>query len=245
LQAVVGWKKMKDWCHTFAEELWLKPDDVGDEEAAFIKKALRLRKGSKVLDAPCGAGRVAVHLARAGCEVVGIDLRSSFTDRARERFRHEGLKGGFIPMDLRKMDFESEFYGIYSWLGSFGYFPDTQNFDVMRRYAKALRKGGRLLVEQPNREALLRHFIPCCKTNTFIARNKWNRSTERLDSDWIVEKNGNKQHNRMSIRLYTPTQMCALFKEAGLTIETLYGSKNGEPYVRSSKRLIVVGKKTK
>ncbi|MBU4316705.1 MAG: methyltransferase domain-containing protein [Proteobacteria bacterium] len=102
--------KMKDWYQTFAEDLWLKPDDVGAEEAAFIKTALRLRRGQLVLDAPCGAGRIAIHLAHAECKVTGIDLKKSFTDRAAARFQLENQSGRFLHMDLREMVFSSEFH---------------------------------------------------------------------------------------------------------------------------------------
>ena len=77
------------------------------EEARFIKRALHLRKGQSVLDAPCGAGRIAFHLARAGCVVTGIDLRPQFIRRARRRFRRAGLRGELKAMDMRDVDFEA------------------------------------------------------------------------------------------------------------------------------------------
>jgi SAM-dependent methyltransferase len=234
---------MRDWTKTFAQDLWLKPDDVGVEEALFIRKALRLHKGSRVLDAPCGAGRITIHLARSGCRVTGIDLRHEFIRRAQERFRNEGMQGRFMPADLREMRFKNEFDGVYCWLGSFGYFPDTENISVLQRYADALRQGGRLLVDQPNRESVLKHFIHSQTSGNLRTVNRWNPRTERLTADWIVDRGGQEEHNRMSIRLYTPGQMKALFQAVGLTVETLYGSKTGEQYKRGSKRLIVVGRK--
>ena len=232
---------MKDWTKTFAEDLWLKPDEVGADEADFIRRALRLRKGSKVLDAPCGAGRIAIHLAHAGCVVTGIDLRASFIQRAEARFRDESQEGRFQVMDLREISFESEFDGIYSWLGSFGYFTDSENADVMRRYVAALRPGGRLLIDQINREFMLRHFIECHTSGDRTNKNKWNPKTKWVESDWIVRRGGASEHNRLSMRLYTPREMGDLFTAAGLTVERMYGSKSGEPYQRGSKRLIVVG----
>jgi hypothetical protein len=59
----------------------------------------------------------------------------------------------------------------------------------------------------------------------------------------MVVRGGRTEHNRMSMRLYTPGQMKRLFERAGLNVEALYGSQHGEPYTRSSKRLIVVGRK--
>jgi len=236
---------MKNWYERFADDLWLKPDDVGAEEAAFIKKALGLQRGQSVLDAPCGAGRIAVHLAHAGCKVTGIDLRHSFTDRAAARFRAEKLDGRFFPFDLRDMEFEAEFDGTYSWLGSFGYFSETENMEVVRRYALALRPAGRLLIDQPNREALLRHFVASDTIRGWTVKNRWDPRTQRIESDRIVERDGKEEHNRMSMRLYTPNQMKRLFASVGLRVEDMYGSRHGEPYARSSRRLIVVGSRQK
>jgi len=234
---------MADWTKDFAEDLWLKPDDVGAEEAAFLKKALHLRRGQSVLDAPCGAGRIAIHLARAGCVVTGIDLRPSFTGRAASRFRRERQSGRCLPMDLREMSFHGEFHAAYCWGGSFGYFEDSVNLDVMRRYAEASRRGGRLLIDQANRECLLRHFRPSRANGDVTIKNRWVPVTERVEGDWIVERSGKVEHNRTSIRLYTAVQMRRLFERVGLTVETMYGSFNGEPYSRPSRRLIVVGRK--
>ena len=58
--------KLDEWFYTLDDALWLRADEEGRDEAAFIKRVLRLRKGQSVLDAPCGAGRVAYHLAKLG-----------------------------------------------------------------------------------------------------------------------------------------------------------------------------------
>jgi hypothetical protein len=46
----------RDWVERFEDRFWLKPDEMGAEEARFVKRALGLRKGRRALDAPCGAG---------------------------------------------------------------------------------------------------------------------------------------------------------------------------------------------
>ena len=97
---------MLEWYQTMHDSLWLKPDDTGGDEAIFIKRALRLRKGQTVLDAPCGAGRIAIHLARLGCQVTGFDLRATFLRRARRRFKEARLQGTFIQGDLRDLDLD-------------------------------------------------------------------------------------------------------------------------------------------
>ena len=42
---------MDQWFETLEDRFWLRPDEIGAEEAKFIKRALRLRSGQKVLDA--------------------------------------------------------------------------------------------------------------------------------------------------------------------------------------------------
>ncbi len=238
-----GTQQDHGWFKSFEEGLWLKPDATGAEEAVFISKALRVRRGQRVLDAPCGAGRVAVHLARCGAVVTGIDLQASFIKRARSRFREEGLIGTFRVMDLRGIDFEEEFHGIFNWSGSFGYFANGENRNVVRRYAKALRTGGRLLIDQPNREYLLRHFKPTMRRGSLRIQSRWDNTAERVISRWVVERGGRKQKSESSMRLYTPAQMQRLFEAVGLRVEAMYGGVDGERYRRSSGRLIMVGRK--
>ncbi|MCJ7645339.1 class I SAM-dependent methyltransferase [bacterium] len=225
------------------EHLWLLPDEKGEEEARFIKKALRLRKGQRVLDAPCGAGRITFHLAGAGCAVTGVDLRPQFVNRARRRFREEGLQGRFRVMDLRSLDFEEEFDGIFNWGGSFGYFSEKENLELLRLYARALSPSGRLLIDQVNREYILRHFMPEKRRGEVIVRNYWDKDKQRIISRRIVDGQ-NDPKNMSSMRLYTFRETKELFKQAGLVVEAFYGSFQGEEFRRSSPHMIAVGRKT-
>ena len=233
---------MSEWFHTFADALWLRPDDIGDAEALFIRKALRLRKGRRVLDAPCGAGRVTVHLAKMGLDVTGIDLRPQFVRRARARCRKEGVAGTFKAMDLRMLDVENEFHGIVNWQGSFGYFSDEENAGLVRRYARALRKGGRLLIDQVNREFILRHFRHQSEADGVVMRSRWDPATERIHGTWINSRGGRRK-NELHIRLHTPGQMQQILENAGLRVTRMYGSFMGDKYRRGSNRMITVGKR--
>ncbi|MGD1001482.1 MAG: class I SAM-dependent methyltransferase [Candidatus Brocadiia bacterium] len=230
------------WFETLGDRFWLKPDAEGESESKFIRKALHLRRAMHVLDAPCGAGRVAVHLAMAGCAVSGIDLRPQFIRRARDRFRQAGVAGEFHVMDLRQITFENAFHGIYNWLGSFGYFDESANEELVRRYARALRSGGRLLIEQPNRERILRHFLKEVRDGDLVQRNRWDARTQRVVSRRIV---GGKENPRdvSSVRLYTLQQMRRLYEKSGLRVEGVYDSRTGEPFTRGSRRIAVVGVK--
>jgi SAM-dependent methyltransferase len=54
-------------------------------EADLIEALLRESGGSRVLDAGCGTGRVAIELARRGFSVVGMDLDADMLSAARAK----------------------------------------------------------------------------------------------------------------------------------------------------------------
>jgi SAM-dependent methyltransferase len=196
-----------------------------------------------VLDCPCGAGRVAYHLARLGCRVTGADITPSYVGRARRRFKKEGLAGTFTAVDMREIEFDRQFHAAFNWSGSFGFFSDEQNAETLGRYARALPPGGRLLIDLVNRENLLRNFRGERRHGDLTVCSRLDRGRQRVESTWIVDHGGRKTKAEMSFRLYTPAQTKNLFAAAGLKVEALYGSRNGEEYRRSSPRLIVVGRK--
>jgi SAM-dependent methyltransferase len=233
---------MGDWYEHYPENLWLQADDTGREDAQFIVSALRLGLGDRVLDAPCGAGRVAVHLARTGCKVTCLDLNPRFIARAKQRFASEGLVGEFRAMDLQCLNDHERFDAVCNWGGSFGYWADDENADVLRRLAAALKPGGRLLIDQPNREWLLRHFVRETRVKDHTVRTRWDAVTQRVESTWHADAQ-EEPCGFSSIRIYTPAQFRRLLTGAGLTWETAYGGKDGSPHSRSSRRVVVVATK--
>jgi SAM-dependent methyltransferase len=233
---------MPAWFETMEDRFWLHPDDVGGEEARFIVSALSLRPGDAVLDAPCGAGRISLHLAEAGCIVSGVDLRATFIRRARRRFRAAGLHGTFRVLDLRRLDMEGQFDAILSWSGSFGYFSEAENARLVGAYARALRPGGRLLIEQPDREQILRHFQRVMRIGSSTVRNRWDARNQRVMSRRF-ESGVEDRRNSSSMRLYTPAQIRGLFERQGLIVERVYRSLAfGNEHGRSVPRRVMVGR---
>ena len=233
----------REWFNLFLEKLWLKSDNTGEDEARFLIRVLRLRKGDSVLDLPCGAGRISFHLAAHGCRVTGIDINSGFVRRAIQRFKQFGLQGRFLVGDMRELDFNDAFDAAVVWQGSFGYFSDKDNIDTIRRLARSLKPGGLLLVDQPNREHMLRNFIDTSSHGGITHRNRWNNRLERVESELTIHQDTNDTTCKSSIRLYTPKHMKVLFQKNGLCLQRIYGSATGESYSRRSRRLIALGKK--
>lgn len=236
-----------EWFSDYPKHYYLKPDDTGAEEARFLQKVLHLKKGHAVLDAPCGAGRITVCLAKAGIAVTGLDLAPSYVQRAKERFASEGLEGDFMVSDLRQIDFTEEFDGAFCWDGSFGFFSESENRDVVRRYARSLRPGGRFLIEQPSREWYRRYGRQHGRNEGIKGdiefKSHWRPDVERTDTVFRNIRTGESWS--MTVRHYTPAQYRTLFQEAGLELEAVYSSLNREPYRRGDRRIYVLGRKPK
>src|ERR1039457_1405820 len=214
---------MSDWFETMEDQFWLHPDEVGEREAHFVLKALHLRRGDAVLDAPCGAGRVSFHLARAGCVVTGLDLREAFIRRVRLRLRTAGLHGTFRALDLRRLNAENQFEGILNWAGSFGYFTAAENSQLIAAFVRALRPGGYLLVEQPNREHLLRHLRPVMRKNTTVFHSRWDGQSQRV----ITPRSFNKHKRHLFHRSGRKRSNFLLERDDGIRNGALAGRLRG------------------
>jgi SAM-dependent methyltransferase len=89
----------------------------------------------RVLDAPCGPGRIAGRLAARGCAVVGIDDSELMLDLARDAFPDVR----FERVDLRELSYQAEFDAVVNWFTSFGYFDPAINDALLAAFARALR----------------------------------------------------------------------------------------------------------
>lgn len=235
------------WFASFPDDFWLQGARGADDraQARQIAKLLRLRRGQRALDVPCGRGRIAFHLAGRGISVVGVDASRRFIHSARARFRRNGLPGEFIRGDMRRIAFEGRFHAAYNWFSSFGYFSDRENAAFLQRLADAVRPGGRVLLEQGHREWILRHFRGGREERRGVRiTGRWNRRAQRIEGAWVRLDDPDRRPSRFSIRLYTPAQLSALFRSAGLTVEVICDS-DGRPLTRAAPRQIYVGRKAR
>lgn len=76
-----------------------------DEAEAFVKR-LGLKPGSKVLDAACGTGNLALPAARLGADVTGVDIAPNLVEQARANAAREGLTAKFDEGDAEALTYE-------------------------------------------------------------------------------------------------------------------------------------------
>ncbi len=242
-----------EWPVTFFDDEYLRiyrPGLTAERtraEADFILKALRLEPGAPVLDLACGYGRHAIEIARRGFAVTGLDFSERYLAMAREGAREAGVKVEWVARDMRQLDFERAFAGAYSFFTSFGYYGDEDNEDVLDRLARALRPGGRLLLDLQNRDRLLAH--PPGRT--------WNQRDDgallmeevRLDPrtsrvhvrlTLIEPATGPRPPKEFDVRAYTCAELESLLRRRGFEVLEVWGDPDGSAYESASPRIVLL-----
>ena len=110
----------------------------------------------EVLDVPCGFGRIANRLAARGCRVTGLDASPLFLARARQDAAALGVAVEYVAGDMRALPWAGRFDRLVCWFTSFGYFDDATDRRVLAGFRRALRPGGRLVLDHANLARLVR-----------------------------------------------------------------------------------------
>ena len=145
---------------------------------------------------------------------------------------------------MRALPWRRRFDAALLWYTTFGYFDEADNERVLQQAARALRPGGRLLVEQINRVALLRQGLPASFVtehdhDLMIDRVTYDGLTERSHTERITVLDGRVRRCAFSVRLYSPAEMGRLLRSAGFEHVEVYG-RDGEPFDVYARRLITV-----
>ena len=214
------------------------------KQLAIVRRLLRPRKGQRVLDIPCGMGRLTIPLARGGLKMTGVELSPSYVRRARRAARGLGPAIRFVKADMRCIDFDGEFDAAFNWFGSFGYFSDADNLRFARRVLAALRPGGRFLVEGLNKSWLRTHFVPSREEVVgdvrIKHRGRWNKSQTRMLDTWTLSKGTATERHTASIRMFDGGELRALLRAAGFREIELLGYPPVTRLTRHSRRLIAL-----
>ena len=133
------------------QALWEKGDFT--EIAALMRqsgeavvKSLGITTPLRALDLGCGDGTTAVPLARAGAEVVGIDIARNLVDAGNKRAAEAGLhRLKFQQGDACDLQGVSD-HSFDLTLSVFGAMFAPRPFDVAREMVRVTRPGGRIVM---------------------------------------------------------------------------------------------------
>jgi SAM-dependent methyltransferase len=203
-----------------------------------------------VLDLGCGYGRHAMELAARGFHVVGLDLSTPLLVRGGEEAHRRGLTINFVRGDMRELDFENQFDGVYCLFSTFGYFDDETNKKTLQNCARALKPGGKVLVEILNRDYVIADLptrvwwegdgcvvLEEVELNYFSSRIQVNRS--------VVFDDGRQLEQEISVRAYSLHEVGKLMHAAGFRVLEVSGGyqMRGRFFGNQSRHIIVLAER--
>ncbi|GAC1339448.1 MAG: class I SAM-dependent methyltransferase [Candidatus Dormibacteria bacterium] len=135
-----------------AEHLDQRHDGASRRISEVDRHVRRLRRllpspPARLLDAGCGPGLYAVRLAAAGYEVVGIDVGGAVLEHGRQLAAATGVSVDLRQGDLLDTPLDGGFDAALLVYFVLDGFRPRDGARVLRRVARSLRPGGRLIVE--------------------------------------------------------------------------------------------------
>jgi len=232
------WKDAFRWRYL---ECYAHRDDAAAvREAGVVAKLLKLRRGARLLDVGCGAGRHVRAFADRGARVVGVDLSKDLLDEAMRRGRCH-----YVQADVRRLPFDDEtFAHVTSLFTSFGYFDAAGDRRHLREMRRVLRRGGTFVIDFLNPKRVRAQLVPESRRKSgeyeirerrFIRRGRVEKEVELHDlRGGLVEK------WTESVRLYGRPDLEALLVATGFKVLGARGDLEGARWRDDAERLVLV-----
>jgi SAM-dependent methyltransferase len=220
--------------------------DASEAEAhvTFVEESMPDGKPAAVLDLACGAGRHTDALRRRGYRALGLDLSLTLLRQS------PGLPR--VAGDMCCLPFaDGSFDWVLNFFTSFGYFEDErQNFSVLQEMRRVLTDRGHFLIDLFNRDRVIETLVPRESQNlgsTRVEIERWfDEATKRVNKRIrLLGPNGSKETFLESVRAYREEEVRAGLRWAGLEVDGIYGSFEGEAFSDDSERLILIGHRSR
>jgi SAM-dependent methyltransferase len=122
------------------------PWDIGRPQPAILRLAGEGAFAGAVLDAGCGTGDNALHVAALGLHVLGVDVAETALSIAREKAASRGIDADFVVADALRLDRLGRVFETVLDCGLFHTFDSEERRDYVASLASVTSRGGNLHV---------------------------------------------------------------------------------------------------
>jgi len=226
----------RDFDHPFYFRIYRDKEAEAAQEGPALAGLLNLPPGSRVLDLPCGWGRLHPALKARGLQVIGGDLS------ARNLQRHaEEHPAPLARLDLRALPFRDACAeGVFCAFTSWGYFAsEAENLAQLREFARVLKPGGILLLDLAGRDHLRKASERVGNAwfrtrDGYRERVRWSPDQRRIWTDRILEG----ERFRHDIWIPTTDEVLDFLDRSGFGLDQAFGGLDGCPWHLDAERWI-------
>ena len=240
----------ENFFHGVALDFWRAaiPAELTRAEADFLTKQLQLTNSAKVLDVPCGNGRLSIELAQRGFALTGVDIATEFMDEAKSNSIQAGVNIDWRTQDMRDLPWAGNFDGAFCFGNSFGYLDDEANADFLKAISQTLKPGSRFILDAPAvAECILPSFQPSRSIEIAGIKvdieHRYDHEQGRMFNDFTFTRDGVVDRRPSSQRAYTYRELIELLRAVSLEPVAAYGSLTEEPFKLGAHRVLLVSQK--
>ena len=241
----------ENFFHGVALDFWRAAisEEQTRAEADFINNQLQLPVAARILDVPCGNGRLAIELGAFGFVLTGVDIATEFLEEARVNADARGVKIDWRHSEMRALPWTSEFDGAYCFGNSFGFLDDDENADFLKAVARTLKPGARFILDAPAiAECLLPHFMEQRTIQlgdiTATIDTRYDHEQGRMFPSFTFVQNGVEDKRASSQRVYSYKELVTLLRATGFELVAAFGSLTEEPFKLGAHRLLLIAQKS-
>ena len=237
-------------------------------DVAFFVEAAK-ESGGPVLEVGCGTGRVLIPTARAGIDIVGLDLSPHMLDVCRERLRREPedvrSRVQLVQVNMRDFELGQAFRLVTTPFRPFQHLTTVDDqLSCLACIRRHLVKGGKLILDifNPSLEGLVRDNLGeefgdepefttpdgrrVVRRHKIVSRDRFNQINDVALIYYVTHPDGREERlvHSFPMRYLFRFEAEHLLVRSGFEIEQVYADYNKSPY--SSKypgELIFVVKK--
>jgi len=240
-----------DWYKSFFTDTVLSfwdaviPPQATAAEVAFIMRHVGVQPPGTIADIPCGTGRHALALARAGFKVTAVDGSAAALRRA-QAAADAGLVN-FRRSDILQFKIDTQADALICMGNSIGYFEPALMQELLRKFAGALRTGGRLILDTGICAESILPIAPERRLDfpggSYDQEITYDVSESVINTRALLTINGETQELRYRHFIMMSGDLVRMLRAAGFCVEALHGDTDDGAFVPGSPRLLVVAVK--